>query len=224
MPRDTKHSGEEARRACERAEQDAEEGYAEEAKTQGLPVRLQRKKETVLHIVFEAVGDLSLVIPVDNLDTDEERLPGGDIDPSDGVEITLSRDGVSYMGVCHSNRVGATADDWNRVLSEGLGTTFTVNWGHTRYSAEELHFFILGEPIFDVMRSQGFNPEWDGTQEGDFTIKVVDGAGAKLAVAMALHSRLGADSPLSLVRSLTLVLRRVVVYRGTSPIIKRPPS
>ena len=116
-----------------------------------------------------------------------------------GVEITLSHEGVAYMGICDSNLLGATTDDWNRVLSEGLGTTFTVNWRLIRYSRDDLLVIRLGEPIFDVMRSRGLNPEWDGTPGGDLTITAVDEAGSKLALAMALHSRLGSDSPLSLV-------------------------
>jgi hypothetical protein len=115
------------------------------------------------------------------------------------VACTFSRYGVAYMGVCEQGSVGATENTWNRVLSEGLGTTLNVNWYTTKYSWGYLRVLRLGEPIFEVMRARGLNPEWDGTSAADFTITVVDEAGAKLALAMALHSRLGADSPFSLV-------------------------
>jgi len=152
---------------------------------------LQRKKEMVRRvvsdalgdIVFDVLGDLSIVVAV----------------KTQGFQITLSRDGVAYMGVCDSMRLGATTADWNRLLSEGLGTKFNVDWRRTKYSRGGLRVLRLGEPIYEVMRARGLNPEWDGTEQGDFTITVVDDAGAKLAVAMALHSRLGADSPLFLV-------------------------
>ena len=78
---------------------------------------LQGKKEVVRSIVDKAMYDL--------------EVQG----KTAGVEITLSRDGVAYMGICDSNLLGATTDDWNRVLSEGLGTTFSVNWRMIRYSS-----------------------------------------------------------------------------------------
>ena len=118
---------------------------------------------------------------------------------NEDVACVLSRYGVGYMGVCERSSLGATDDDWNRLLSEGLGTTFNVLWHTTNYSRGRVQVLRLGEQIFEVMRTRGLNPEWDGTSAGDFTITVVDKAGAKLALAMALHSRLGADSPFSLV-------------------------
>ena len=139
---------------------------------------LQRKKEMVHRMVFDAVWN--------NVFYD--------------FHITLSRDGVAYMGVCDSTHLGATTADWNRLLSEGLGTTFNVDWCRNQYiPGQDQRVLRPGEPIFEVMRARILNPEWDGTRAGYFTITVVDVAGAKLAVAMSLHSRLGANSPLFLV-------------------------
>ena len=110
--------------------------------------------------------------------------------------FTFARDGVVFLGGKANVLFEGTenTDDWNRVLSQGFGTKLIVNWDHSN-----LRLLRLGEPIFDVMKSKNHHPEWDGTEEGDFTITVVDEAGAKLAFAMALHPRLGVKSPLSLV-------------------------
>ena len=148
---------------------------------------LQEKRMNVQLVFDEAMNDLEI----------EE------------VEMTLSRDGIVYLGRNASNLSSATAEDWNRVLSEGLGTTFNVGWCRDNLrSMIDLRVLRLGEPIFEVMRARSLNPDWDGTMAGDFTITAVDEAGAKLALAMALHSRLGSDSPLSLVSSLWLACTR----------------
>ena len=127
------------------------------------------------------------------------------------VACTFSREGVVCLGEIASNRSSATAEDWNRALAEGLGTKLYVEWYRDTYCWGDLRLLRLGEPIFEVMRSRGLNPEWDGTRAGGFTITAVDEEGAKLAMAMALHSRLGSDSLLSLVISLCLFLRLGVV-------------
>jgi hypothetical protein len=152
--------------------------------------RLQSKKETVKRMVNAALSDLGIK----------------------AIVCTISHDGVAYLGGEPGWRgLEATAADWKHVLSQGLGTTFTVDWDSTNYFDGDLLILRLGEPIFDFMRSRGLNPEWGGAIAGNFTITAVDEAGAKLAVAMALHSRLGTDSPLSRVSSVALVLSLVVV-------------
>jgi len=144
---------------------------------------LREKKMTVQRVVDAALNDLVM----------EE------------VEIKLSRDGIVYRRGNALNRSSATAEAWHRALSEGLGTTFNIEWYRdSMHSIVDLRVLRLGEPIFEVMRARSLNPDWDGTMAGDFTITAVDEAGAKLALAMALHFRLGSDSPLSLVSSLWL--------------------
>ncbi|KAJ1495876.1 hypothetical protein T484DRAFT_1760786 [Baffinella frigidus] len=147
--------------------------------------KLQEKKGKVHRMVSEALGALSVVIAFDILELQEKI----EVD----VVFTLSRNSVVYFGGSASSVSFATPDDWMSVLSNGLGTTFTIDWDHTRYSTYDLRVLRLGERIFDVMRSRGLNPEWDGTRAGDFTITAVDEAGAKLALAMALHPRLGTE-------------------------------
>ena len=149
---------------------------------------LQEKRESVQRMVDEALADITLH------------------EMTSQVVCTISRDLVGYMGHCGWNSIRATDNDWNRVLSEGLGTKFTFDWDHTKYFREDLRVLRLGEPIFEVMRARGLNPEWDGTAKGHFTITAVDTVGAKLALAMALHPRLGADSPLSLVSPMVQIL------------------
>ncbi|KAJ1495875.1 hypothetical protein T484DRAFT_1875018 [Baffinella frigidus] len=141
---------------------------------------LKDKKAVVRRVVSEALCDLLIQGQTQH------------------VKITLSRHYKIFMGVCDSNLLDATADDWQNILCEGLGTKFHVDWYRTKYSRGDLRVLRLGEPIFDVMMSHCLNPDWDGTRAGDFTITVVDEAGAKLALAMALHPRLGSESPLSL--------------------------
>ena len=178
---------------------------------------LQGKKQVVHRLVSEALGDLLI--------QEETR----------GVEITLSRYSIIYMGVCDSNLLEAAADDWNRVLSEGIGTKFNVGWYRNKYSMGDLRVLRLGEPIFEVMRARGLNPQWDGTRAGEFTVTAVDDIGAKLAVAMALQPRLGCDSPLFLVSALVFSQRTAVqatscrrwpyriLYRGASLMRNCPP-
>ena len=154
---------------------------------------LQGKRDAVQRMVDEALDDLAIQGKTGEVEITLSRH---------GVDhITLSRYRIIFMGRCHANRLGATADHWNRVLSEGLGTKFYIDWDHTDKHSREAPASLLrlGEPIFEVMMSRGLHPEWDGTPDGKFTITAVDTAGAKLALAMALHSRLGAGSPLSLV-------------------------
>ena len=158
---------------------------ADNAELQGL----LEKKRTVQCMVVGALNDLDI----------------------EDVACTFSREGVVCLGDISSNRSPATAEDWNRALAEGFGTKLYVEWYRDTYSWGDLRLLRLGEPIFEVMRSRGLNPEWDGTRAGDFTITAVDEAGAKLAMAMALHSRLGSDSLLSLVIALCLFLRLGVV-------------
>lgn len=149
---------------------------------------LQEKREVVQRVVSEALDDLK---------THEMTSQ---------VVCTISRFLVGYMGDSPWNSIRATDNDWNCALSEGLGTKFTFDWDHTKYFREDMRVLRLGEPIFEVMRLRGLSPEWDGTPEGNFTITAVDTVGAKLALAMALHPRLGSDSPLSLVNSLSQIL------------------
>ena len=153
---------------------------------------LQLKRETVQRMVDAALFNLQIKVPSK---------------PRKKILCELSRDGVAYLGGEPGWRgVEATDDDWTRLLSEGLGATFSLEWTHANLSWEDLLMLRLGEPIFDHMREWGLNPKWDGTEGGDFTITAVDGAGVKLAVAMALHPRVGTDSPLSLVSSLHTIL------------------
>ena len=164
-----------------------------------LPL-LPGKREAVQHMLDAALVDL----------TDQGK--------TGKVKCAFSRGGVAYVGgertgdavfVGFTRLGAATVDDWNRILSEGLGTTFSVNWMHEnreKYDEDHMRVHRLGEPIFDLMASRGLNPEWDGTPEGDFTVTVVDEGAAKLALAMALHPRLGFDSALSLVSSPALIM------------------
>jgi len=175
-------------------------GHPTDAKLQSL----QEKKGMVHRMVSEALGELSVLVAFDILELQEE------IEVE--VVFTISRDGVVYFGGSASSVSFATPDDWMGVIFEGLGTTFNVGWDHTKYPTDDLRALRLGEPIFNVMRSRGLNPDWDGTRLGAFTITAVDETGAKLALAMALHPRLGSESPLSLVSSLALSMCRVVVH------------
>ncbi|KAJ1465536.1 hypothetical protein T484DRAFT_1757337 [Baffinella frigidus] len=120
------------------------------------------------------------------------------------VEYAFTRDGITFMGGIESLEgiEPATDNDWDRVLSEGLGTKFQVQWSLPNYLKEDLRVLRHGETIFYDLRGAGLSPDWDGTTEGDFTITVVDKLGARLALAMALHPRLGANSRMSLVSSL----------------------
>ncbi|KAJ1496367.1 hypothetical protein T484DRAFT_1740368 [Baffinella frigidus] len=93
-------------------------------------------------------------------------------------------------------------DSWNSAL-EGISAKFTVDWTReNKYSRQDLRVLRLGESIFSILKSRGLNPEWNGERVGDMTITAVDEAGVNLALAMALHPRLGAESRLSLVSSL----------------------
>jgi hypothetical protein len=85
---------------------------------------LKRKKEAVRSTVDKAMYDL--------------EVQGKTV----GVQIKVSRDGVAFMGVYNCNNFHATEDDWEKVLSEGLGATFTVDWQSTKYCWEDLA--ILG--------------------------------------------------------------------------------
>jgi len=94
--------------------------------------------------------------------------------------------------------------DWGSTLEENY-VRFTVDWSRgspSKYSRHDLRSLRLGEELFKILRSRGFNPEWDGERVGEMTVTVVDEAGVKLAMAMALHHRLGSESRLSLVSSL----------------------
>ena len=93
-------------------------------------------------------------------------------------KCTISRDGVVYVGFRNWSRVSADDDDWDRVLSEGLGTKFKVEWDRMPNSGRGVHFLRFGEPIYEFMRSRGLNPEWDGTLAGDMSITLVDTVGA----------------------------------------------
>jgi len=163
------------------------------ARRKAANAKLQGKRDAVQRMVHEALDHLAIQGKTGEVEITLSRY---------GVKyITLSRYGVKYVGGRHANHLGATTDHWYQVLSEGLGTKFYIDWDHAKYSGDDLWVLRLGEPIFEVMMSRGLHPEWDGTPEGNFTITAVDTAGAKLALAMALHSRLGAGSPLSLVAS-----------------------
>ena len=132
------------------------------------------------------------------------------------VEYTCSRDGVAYFGLrlmttdyigmehYHKFEGDATDDEWNRVLSEGLGAKFCLNWSHSLWPLGQL---LLGEQLFHAMKDGGLNPVWDGTQgEGAFTITAgVPAEDTKIALAMSLHPRLGDMTPLSLVSSQALI-------------------
>ncbi|KAJ1467637.1 hypothetical protein T484DRAFT_1755720 [Baffinella frigidus] len=58
--------------------------------------------------------------------------------PSSEFGCTCSRDGVVFADVCSVGLEGeydaATDHDWNRVLSEGLGTKFNIQWHDFKYS------------------------------------------------------------------------------------------
>ena len=113
----------------------------------------------------------------------------------------------------------ATDDDWNHVLSQGLGARFEVAWYVPKYSLGDMRVLRLGEPVYNAMKLYDLHPDWNGSQCGGMSITVVDDEGAKLAVAMALHTRLGANSLLALVSSqaLTLLLEcNAVPRRGAA--------
>jgi len=124
----------------------------------------------------------------------------------------FSRDGVVFLDVHYRAKPLAVLEDWeecdeswNRVVSEGLGTKFEVTWwGHRQIC--DLRILRRGETIFQCMQSEGLSPAWNGTPTGKFTITVVDKEGAQMALAMALHPRLGASSRLSLVSSLVPIM------------------
>ena len=150
----------------------------------------------------------------------------GDLD-DDELVVTVSRFGASlnYSGdaPCKSFLVNSldTTDDWIPALSEGIFTSFNVDWYHTRYgSYDDIRVLRIGEPIFNFMRARNLHPEWDGTMAGEFSITTVDEEGAKLALAMALHSRLGSSSPLALVSSVALLFCRAEV--PTEYIVLKP--
>jgi hypothetical protein len=109
---------------------------------------------------------------------------------------------VPYVEI-DSDSAWAHPQDWDSIL-ETIGAKFTVDWSreNNRYSRQDLRMLRLGDQIFKSLHSRGFNPEWNGERVGDMTITAVDEAGVNLAMAMALHPRLGADSRLSLVSSL----------------------
>jgi len=144
---------------------------------------LQGKKEAVQYKLSKSCDDLKL------------QSMGGI------VWCNVWSEGVIYQRLygIFDDSLGPTSEDWDRVLSEGLGTKFIVSWYHNRYSSSVSQMLRFGNLIFEVMRSNGLNPRCDCEAWGSFTITAVDEAGAKLALAMALHPRLGADSPLSLV-------------------------
>jgi hypothetical protein len=57
------------------------------------------------------------------------------------IEYAFTRDGITFMGGIESSEPEkvatdetprATDDDWNRVLSTGLATTFNVEWSLPR--------------------------------------------------------------------------------------------
>jgi len=114
-------------------------------------------------------------------------------------ELTCWRDGLVFEGNVPQT---ASDDDWNRALSEGLAVKFSIDWSYRRYAPHDSRVLRQGETIFDIMKSEGLSPDWNGTPEGDFTITVVDTDATKLALAMALHPRLGSNSRISLVSSL----------------------
>ena len=155
----------------------------------GLSKALLEKKEVVRRVVNHALHEI--------------------MGPTRNVGCTFSHSGNVYEIEWLPFAIFSSDLDvkWTRVLSEGLGTTFDVDWyrkeyPHTDLTTNDLRVLRLGEPIFNIFRSHGLFPEWTGTKEETFTITAVDDAGAKLAVAMALHDRLGSNSPLSLVSSL----------------------
>ena len=132
-----------------------------------------------------------------------------------GCAFLVLPDGVCIWGYHGSN---ATPDVWNRLLSEGLGVHFKIVWVDQKYSDMDIRFVQRGENLFNAMRTAGLNPDWDPNLDndddrGEFTVTVVDEVGAKLAVAMALHPRLGSNSRISLVCSLALI---PVACRGTN--------
>ena len=123
------------------------------------------------------------------------------------VEYAFSRDGITFMGGIEAFEgvvVRATDDDWNRALSEGLATTFNVEWSIPKYPKDDLRVLHHGESLFYNLRGVGLFPDWNGKTEGYFTITAVDKLGVRLALAMTLHPRLGANSRVSLVSSLHL--------------------
>ena len=85
------------------------------------------------------------------------------------------------------------------MLSEGLAAKFNIDWSDPKDAPDDPRVLRRREAIFHIMESEGLNPDWNGTPEGHFTITVVDKDATKLALAMALHPRLGATSRISLV-------------------------
>ncbi|KAJ1478816.1 hypothetical protein T484DRAFT_1816483 [Baffinella frigidus] len=149
--------------------------------------RLEQRMKDVKRMVYDALDEVNA----------EES----------SIACTCSRDGIVFICEPYWKYEGvvATDTDWRDLLSDGLAVSFKVEWSDPRYDDGDLRVLRRGEAIFAAMKSQALNPDWDGTPAGDFTITAVDKAGAKLALAMALHPRLGAKSRMSLVSSPALV-------------------
>lgn len=178
---------------AERATSMAEAGSVEQPNNANLQ-GLQEKREFV-EGVLNKVMDLFM----DDMDTHD-----------------LSRFGCAFLGLhggvmfWGNHGSYASPDCWNILLSRGLGVHFKIDWIDQKYFDNDIRFLRRGEKLFDAMRTAGLRPHWDpnfeeNLKEGGVTVTVVDEVRAKLAVAMALHSRLGSNSRISHVCSLTLI-------------------
>ena len=70
-------------------------------------------------------------------------------------KVLLSLDSIFHMGRYDSYCLGATDNDWHRVLSEELGTQFNVERRRNKYPMGDLRVFRLGELIFEVGHAGG---------------------------------------------------------------------
>ena len=169
----------------------ADAGKPVDAKLQGVG----GKRDDVQHSLWKASE--CVLEKLYNEDPPEQRC-------------AFSRDGVVFLDVRYRAKDWKECDEgWDRAVSEGLGTKFEVTWWDHRYPGNILYdvrTLRRGETIFHCMQSEGLSPDWNGTPKGTFAITVVDKEGAQLALAMALHPRLGACSRLSLVSSLVPIM------------------
>jgi len=189
-----------------------------DVKLQGL----QEKLEALAWKVNQGMRDLADNPKMKNVRADFSRD-----DIHDAAYLSIDKDGGLFgREITGPGRdIIPSRQYWTHVMSEGLGAMFNVGWSRPSHEDDDPRVLRLGEPIFNILRSRGLNPDWDGKRVGEMTITAVDEEPAKLALAMALHPRLGSDSPLSVVSSLPPTsppkypgnLNRLTTLLGTNP-------
>jgi len=135
-----------------------------------MAAALQEKREVVHRMLDEAVDGIKMI---------KFQHPD-DLGPKTGqVFCKFCRHRREFMSsevhwsmTISTGMAHATNTDWLRVLSEGLGASFIVDWAvwsplkHSR----KWRVFRVGKPIFEVLGSLCLNPAWDGTSEEDPTL------------------------------------------------------